>query len=369
MRPPAHLAFPAALRRALVVVALALAAVALAAVASSALAQPEGATPTYPRGGVVKAEGGDLTYEFVTRPDSAVVVRSSRGDSLLIEPWHLRQIAAAYGGDPDNSAAAVQAGYDVEDGALTVYLSRRLPVEIALALLALGVVAAVVFAVWAVRRIRTDARRKRELEAFRETLATAREGERVRLARELHDGPLQELHVLRLRLAAAQDADSEGDLLSAIGEVRRVVEDLRPPDLDRYGLGDAVGALARRFRERNPGVALEAEVDVDDQAVRAYGADLQLTLYRLAQEALSNVAEHAGASRVRLALTADGRRYALAVEDDGAGFEPGEAGAGGGRFGLVGMAERAEAASARLSVESWPGAGTRLRVTGVPPRP
>ena len=325
------------------------------------------AQTAYPSRGAAGDVDGDPFYEFETQPDSSVLIRSNRGDSLRIEPYHLRQIAAAYGGDLTGADADVRGGFDVQDGAVQLYYARRIPVWVALAALGVLGALAVAFAVWALRRIARDARRKAELQAYRETLASARENERLRLAREIHDGPLQALHALRLRAA---DPDAEADLLASIRELRRIIEGLRPPDLDRYSLADAVGALVQRFEAAYPAVEVTAHVRADDGAVERYDEAVRLAIYRLAQEALNNAGEHAGAHCVGLTFDAGPERYRLEVEDDGVGFDPDTPPDGDrSHFGLVGMAERAEAVAADLAVVSKPGHGTRLRLEGVPSRP
>ena len=324
------------------------------------------AQPALPQRGAAGDVDGGVLYEFVTQPDSSVLIRSSRGDSLRIEPQHLRRISAAYGGDLDGSNADLRRGYNVEDGSLVVYYARRIPLRTAVLVLGVLGVLAAAFVTWALRRISRDARRKEELQTYRETLAAAREEERLRISREIHDGPLQSLHVLRTR-AVLSEPDLEADLLSTARELRRVIEGLRPPDLDRYSLTDAVRALVRRFEQANRGVRVKADLVADDPAIDTYDDRLQLTLYRIVQEALHNVAAHAGARSLTLSFEASAERYELRVKDDGAGFDVG-AGApnGRGRFGLVGMAERAEAVGADLSVRSRPGAGTQLTLVGVP---
>ena len=204
-------------------------------------------------------------------------------------------------------------------------------------------------------------------EPSEETLAAARERERLRIAREIHDGPLQALHALRRLLEADGHTAFEQDLLEIVRELRRVVENLRPPALDRYSLADALRSLIRRFERHNPGVEVDATLAADSDAVDAYSDELRLTLYRLTQEALNNVGAHARAHHVEIAFDARADRYALTVGDDGAGFDPERhPDDDRGHFGLLGMRERVEAVDARLMVASRPGHGTRLRLDGTP---
>ena len=262
-------------------------------------------------------------------------------------------------GPSSGQRSSIGGGYDVEDGELTFYYGRRLPLGVVFGLLALGVAALVALGVWAAFRIRRDARRKAELAAFRETLASGREDERLRLARELHDGPLQEFNAVRLALEAiGAPKDLRADLLAAIQEVRGVVQDLRPPALERGGLDEALEGLAVRFRRRHPGLYVEAEIDGDGSTLPR---EDQLAVYRVCQEALTNVAKHGDASAVWVGYREAGGAFVLTVEDDGVGFDssPGAA-ASAGRFGLAGIRERAEAIGAEVGVASRQGNGTRL---------
>ena len=261
---------------------------------------------------------------------------------------------------PSSRAPLVsQRGYGVEDGELTFYYGRRLPLGVVFGLLALGVAALVALGVWAAFRIRRDARRKAELAAFRETLASGREDERLRLARELHDGALQEFNAVRLALEATGAPEVlRADLLAAIQEVRGVVQDLRPPALERGGLGEALEGLAVRFRRRHPGLYVEAEVDGDGSTLPR---EDQLAVYRVCQEALTNVAKHGNASAVWVGYREVGGEFVLTVEDDGVGFDPSrDAAALVGHFGLAGIRERAEAIGADVRLASRRGRGTTL---------
>lgn len=207
-----------------------------------------------------------------------------------------------------------------------------------------------------------DAPPARAFTSYRSALTSSQEAERRRLAREIHDGALQELHAIRLGLAAAGAADLERDVLRVIQGLRRTVENLRPPALDQYDIVDAVAALVERFRTRNGRVVVDASIRADSGALGAYDGRVLLALYRIAQEALHNVAKHAQASRVGVRFQAGLNRYRLDVTDDGVGFDLETLGPG--RFGLVGMMERAEAIRAELSLRTAPGEGTHLTLAG-----
>lgn len=192
----------------------------------------------------------------------------------------------------------------------------------------------------------------------------AQEAERARVARDLHDEANQALTAVILRLqAAAEEAPAElaaeieeAKALAAqsMEELLQVVRRLRPTTLD-LGLRNALSAQAADFQDRS---GIETQfVFVGDASVKL-GDDRELAIYRVAQEALSNIAKHAGASHVRVTLAVEDRK-SLTVEDDGCGFDPSLP---TGRFGLTGMRERAMVVHGTLDVESSPGSGTKLRM-------
>jgi len=193
--------------------------------------------------------------------------------------------------------------------------------------------------------------------------------ERNRIAREIHDTLAQGLAGIALRLEAADAALEDGRPDSArasvgralelarrsLEEARRSVLDLRAAPLEGRGLRAALADLAvEAGRQGGPAVAFDHRGPADEPPAR-----VGLGLYRIAQEAIANALRHAGAANVRLCLEVGAGRAALSVEDDGRGFDPGAAPAG--RFGLLGMRERARLLGGQLAIDSAPGAGTRLR--------
>jgi signal transduction histidine kinase len=204
-----------------------------------------------------------------------------------------------------------------------------------------------------------------ELQASREQLVAAREEERRRLRRDLHDGLGPSLGAVVLRidtarnLAATRPEESDrvlrqarDDVAAALADVRRLVHDLRPPALDDLGLAGAVRQQAERL------LAPRVEVTLDAGDVTDLPAAVEVAAYRIASEALANVAKHASAGRVRVSLgrDADGA-LVVAVADDGAGIPP-DAPAG---VGLVSLRERAAELGGRCSVECPPSGGTVVR--------
>jgi two-component system sensor histidine kinase UhpB len=191
----------------------------------------------------------------------------------------------------------------------------------------------------------------------------AQEEERKRVARDLHDEVNQALTAILLRLEAlSHDAPPElGAELTetkrlanrAMEELLQLARQLRPTALDDLGLVPAIEAQVRQFTSQT-GIDARVEAHGDLSHV---GDDHQLAIYRVTQEALTNVARHSGAGQVEVDLAAENGHVELRVEDDGTGFEPSAVERG---LGLDGMAERARLLGGQLRIESRPGGGTAL---------
>jgi two-component system, NarL family, sensor histidine kinase DevS len=195
-------------------------------------------------------------------------------------------------------------------------------------------------------------------------VVAAQELERQRLARELHDETGQALTSILLGLKAVEEADSAADMRAAAGglrdlvvgtlqDVRRLAVELRPKALDDFGLEAALERLAETFAEQT-GMTLELEARLGGRLP----AEIETALYRIVQEALTNVVKHAEARHVSIVLTRKNGAVAALIEDDGRGFQPGADDAAG--LGLVGMNERVALLGGRLTVESTSGAGTTV---------
>jgi signal transduction histidine kinase len=197
--------------------------------------------------------------------------------------------------------------------------------------------------------------------------------ERNRLAREIHDTLAQGLTALTLQLEMADallDADPGRTRSSiqralqlardSLQEARRSVLDLRAAPLDGKSLPDALQRLAEQFADEHD---IRCTVHTEGLGERL-PARLEAGLYRLAQEALTNVAKHARADQVSVTLARAGEGLSLIVEDDGVGFDPAVPVAAGpsGGFGLAGMRERAALLGGELLITSRPGQGTRLEI-------
>jgi signal transduction histidine kinase len=212
------------------------------------------------------------------------------------------------------------------------------------------------FAARAERTLLADLRDHARLEAT--------ETERAHLARELHDVPLQELAGIIRRLELLPEARAETDQLRAVAaQLRGVATELRPPVLDDLGLAPALEFLAETASTDL--VAVTAEVE-DRTSLEPGGrppAEVELAVFRIAQEAVANACRHAQAGNVRLRGEVSPGRVALVVTDDGRGLDEAEARAASrrGRLGLASIRRRAEAVDAEVDISGSP-AGTRVAV-------
>jgi len=234
-------------------------------------------------------------------------------------------------------------------------------------------------------------------------VTAAQEEERRRIARELHDGVGPALASLNIRLRTArkllerdhhpvaEEIEELAELAQAsIQDIRRLIQDLRPAALDELGLVPALREYVARYREEQglevalalpalpvPSPALsEAEGVTERSSVEGPAlssvegpegderlpAPVETALFRITQEALNNVAKHAQAHRVEVALMRDRAHVTLRIADDGRGFDP-EASRPGVHLGLWSMGERVRQLGGQFEVESAPGRGTRLMVT------
>jgi signal transduction histidine kinase len=196
--------------------------------------------------------------------------------------------------------------------------------------------------------------------------------ERRRLARELHDETGQALTSILLGLkrveeaktkedARAAAAELRGEIVKTLQSVRRLAVELRPKALDDFGLVPALERLADAF-SGDSGIAIDVQANLDEARLPA---EVETALYRIAQEALTNVAKHAGAGHVSVVVTRRDGAVTVVVEDDGRGF--GATGGDGDGLGLVGMKERVGLLGGRLAIESTEGSGTTI-VAEVPLR-
>ena len=211
-----------------------------------------------------------------------------------------------------------------------------------------------------------------QLRRLAASIQTAREEERASLARELHDELGQTLTALKLELARTADVlkksspttDAMNRLQSLVGlvdigvaMVKRIATNLRPPTLDHLGLAEAIRWEAATFRARS-GVRCQV---VADRERSSLSLPQQIALFRIFQEALTNITRHAHASAVRVRLSTSRDTFELSVRDNGRGITSAEA-ADTQSIGILGMRERAAQAGATLAIAGKPGKGTMVTV-------
>ena len=206
--------------------------------------------------------------------------------------------------------------------------------------------------------------------ALTRRLVEAEEAERRRVARELHDHVGQSLSVLGVNLdlalakaivpeVRARLEDSKALVETTLKAIENVMADLRPPLLEEYGLGAALQRHVEEFSRRT-GIAARFE-DSAKESVRSLRLESAVALFRIAQEALNNVAKHAAAKQVRVSLALQGLDAVITIRDDGRGFDQSDASTTRPqRWGMRTMRERAEAAGGRVDVFSSPGEGTSV---------
>ena len=210
-------------------------------------------------------------------------------------------------------------------------------------------------------------------ERLREVAAQAfgaQEAERMRIARELNEETAQTLATLLLHIGAARRAEEaetrdqmlealRADIVDLTDRLRGFARALYPPTLKQLGVAAAIGAYARAVSE-----STELEVECETEDIRGLlTPEAELALYRIVQDALSNVVRHAGATRVRIRIAPSARGgVEVCVDDDGVGFRLEDVLARTSCIGLLGMEERALYVAGSVDVQSTPGAGTRVLV-------
>jgi PAS domain S-box-containing protein len=218
-------------------------------------------------------------------------------------------------------------------------------------------------------------RKKREAERARTELLAhlvfVQEDERRRIARDMHDQFGEQLTTLSFQIALLKKAgEHRADLAAHIDALELIAErldrdvdhlvwELRPTALDDLGLR---AALANYIQEWSRRTDIAAELHTSGLLDERLPSEVETALYRIAQEALNNVAKHSRARRVEIILERRTDCILLVLEDDGVGFEQPDSGAAGSGFGLVGMQERAALVGASLQVDSTPGKGTTILV-------
>lgn len=223
-----------------------------------------------------------------------------------------------------------------------------------------------------IRDITLRNRLQAELDEVQHKLLHKAEQERSHLARELHDGPIQELYALVFQLGELgekyRDDDGMVDLArerlqETISSLRAIMSTLRPPTLAPFGLESTIRSHAQEFRKSYTRPALHLNLERDGQRLPD---EVRLALFRIYQETLNNAVRHANANNIYVNFAMDAGNAELDIQDDGTGFEIPQHWvrlAREGHYGLVGIRERVEALGGHFQLESSPGKGTHFRIT------
>jgi signal transduction histidine kinase len=212
-----------------------------------------------------------------------------------------------------------------------------------------------------------------ELVEMQRRLMESIEAERLHLAQDLHDGPIQDLYSISYSLNGLQEIISDeadqtqlATVKKTLGQVihslRATSGELRPPTLAPFGLEKAIRSHVESFQEIHPEIEMRLDLMPDGQIL---SERVRLALFRICQEALNNIGRHAQAQRVIITLKINEKTVGLDIEDDGCGFNVPRRWIGlarQGHLGLVGMSERAEALGGKLEIDSVSGAGTVVSV-------
>ena len=327
---------------------------------------------------VAGAAGGAVRLRIAAVEGSALGALYTQGESLSIERPRGQEAAFLHElGLEARSVLVEPFSMEGQGGGMAIALRRdgsfRKPDREALVAFA-GSVAA-----------RLAAERRVEIDRLRYGME-ARERERTRWAREIHDESIQGIGALRMQLANARDLDDKDALSAAVEQaleglgneidgLRHLITELRPAALDDLGLAAALEALARRAQaidglDVKTEIAFGRDEEIHPGVVHDGGGrldpELESTIYRVVQEALTNVSRHAEATNAVIRLTGDEQRVVASVTDDGKGM-PDAASLGPredmGGFGTGGMRERAELVGGELEWLPAPGRGTIVRLT------
>jgi PAS domain S-box-containing protein len=229
------------------------------------------------------------------------------------------------------------------------------------------------FVVSVIRDITERKEMEAELAEVQRRLTDSREAERLHLAQELHDGPIQDLYAVSYRLAELapvlrdeasleQMAAVQATLQQVLRTLRAISVELRPPALAPFGLEKAIRSHVEEFQKAHPELDIQLDLTADGQALPE---PARLALFRIFQQALNNAVRHAEASLVAIRLGLDSQQVTLEIQDNGHGFRMPPRRitlVRQGHLGLAGIAERAESIGGRLDIVTAPGEVTLVRV-------
>jgi signal transduction histidine kinase len=226
---------------------------------------------------------------------------------------------------------------------------------------------------WLLRDISERKQIENDLGEIQDKLIESRERERQRIARQLHDGPIQDLYGVTFRLSSITNESNrtesleslkqaQADLETVIFRLRDICSELRPPALIPFGLKQAIFSHAEQFEEKNPGLQVTVNAQMDSESLSEIE---RLAIFRIYQHLMANVARHAQASQVYIHFEVNDSELMMVIEDNGVGFDPPWRLIDlvrGRHFGLADADDRARHIGARLEITSKPGQGTHVRL-------
>lgn len=310
---------------------------------------------------IAAAQGGGGFHSYIWNKPSTNQDTPKLGYAVGIDEWGWMVGTGHYLDDLEQESAALQATINETVGRALTWL-------LVFGLIAIGVAGLIVFAF----QVRLQQRANRELQGLNKRIVDIQEIQAKRISQDLHDGVSQSLVLASYSIEAAEAELDKGQapalltrarrsLDQALAELRQVSKALRPPALDQLGLSEALQALAEDFRTQSNLIVHATS--------RSFGDHLsdfsKIALFRVAQEALTNVAKHAQASEVAVSLYEEAGQAHLVVTDNGRGLSPAEQADAleGGLdrgFGLQNMAERLQSLGGRLTISSAKEGGTRI---------
>ena len=341
---------------------------------------------TQPGEGVPAFASGGVAAVWLDRQDRIRQATASAAGMLGLEPQALvgKQLAdlAAEGWRTAAEVAAARVRFGSADSfelLLRGRSGRRTLVEMTAQAQSLpnGEPGSVI--AWSERRLRRRSRSEAgtsdvELRRLAYGLLRTQEAERMRVAGELHDDVSPLVVMVKYMIEDAQSrlargaVDEAAEVLNGatsrlrdvLAELRRISTDLRPRLLDDLGLGPTLQWYCRGFEDACPSLTVKCRISVEERDIPE---DLKLEVFRIAQEALSNVAQHAHANRVNVSLVHLGNELRLAIDDDGVGFDPARVADQGSGLGLHAIRKRIDATGGVLTLETAPHRGTRLNAS------
>jgi len=339
---------------------------------------PEDTVASMQAKGYVLDKSDSTMYFFRVRTDSTVYLRRGRSgsDTLSLPASTLATIYEStreYGLGDKPLNREISLSY--ENQILEFMVAERVSLII-LSFLFLFVVAISGLVGWLWWQLSHEQRRSESLDQSRRLLAEGREKERQRLAREIHDGPVQDLHGLHMHLTTLKDEEENGEriegiedeLMRVVRELRSMSADLHPPALQQFGLVAALRSHADRLQFRDSGdstIHVESNGEVNGE-MDELSQSSALALFRIGQEAMNNAVQHAEANQIAVDLQRSDDTITIEVRDDGQGFVPPDdwhEKAEEESYGLLSMKERADAIGATINFDTAPGAGTHIRVS------